>query len=149
MRGGRRFIDATRSNWDVVVVYSPMGDFPRKGECICSVAYRQCKSPPLTTAAVAAAVLNLQFMGPMCNFGFFLWNGSSTFIINKPIPLFKEHMSCSVTLSIGKSSTGISPTSRMVTGKWHNHLKTHTRLFSLALFQCPPQNSGLSPWLQP
>ena len=41
----------------------------------------------------------------------------SYFIYNTSRFPCSKNMSCSVTLSIGKSSTGISPTSRMVTGK--------------------------------
>ena len=62
-----------------------------------------------------------------------------------------KNMSWLVTLSIGKSSTGISPTGGMATRNWHKKIR-HNILFSLASFQCPPINlnfpSSLSPWLQ-
>ena len=58
----------------------------------------------------------------------------------KPIPLFKEHVLVG-TLSIGKSSTGISPTGGMATGKsptgrmatcnWHTIIRNNT-LFSFS-----------------
>ena len=48
----------------------------------------------------------------LCSFSLYIYINTSRFPCSK-------NMSWSVTLSIGKSSTGISPTGGMVTGKWH------------------------------
>ena len=71
----------------------------------------------------------------------------SYFIYNSRLPCSKN-MSWSATLSIGKSSTGISPTGGMATRNWNIIIRNNI-LFSLASFQCSPQNSDFPLWFVP